>query len=55
MVRKARPLQGPPKRRPSKKSQRPRHLDWAWELIGFVICVVIAMIVFFSVPTILSP
>jgi DNA-directed RNA polymerase specialized sigma24 family protein len=55
VVRKARPLQGPPKRRPSKKSQRPRHLDWAWELIGFVICVVIAMIVFFSVPMILKP
>jgi DNA-directed RNA polymerase specialized sigma24 family protein len=54
VVRKARPAQGPPKRRPSKK-RRSRHLDWAWELIGFVICVVIAMIVFFSVPTILSP
>lgn len=55
VVRKPRPSQGPPKRRPGKKSQRPRHLDWAWELVGFVICVVIAMIVFFSVPTILSP
>jgi hypothetical protein len=55
VVRKPRPIQGPPKRRPGKKSQRPRHLDWAWELIGFVICVVIAMIVFFSVPSILSP
>jgi hypothetical protein len=48
-------MQGPPKRHPGKKSGRPRHLDWAWELAGFVICVVIAMIVFFAVPSILSP
>lgn len=55
VVRKPRPMQGPPKRHPGKKSGRPRHLDWAWELAGFVICVVIAMIVFFAVPSILSP
>ncbi|MFI6479760.1 RNA polymerase sigma factor [Nonomuraea sp. NPDC050663] len=30
----------------------PRHHDWAWELIGFVICVAIAMVVFFAIPTI---
>ncbi|WP_336205919.1 hypothetical protein [Nonomuraea sp. LPB2021202275-12-8] len=55
-VRKpARPRQGPPARRPGKKKRRQRHHDWAWELIGFGICVVIAMIVFFSVPMIISP
>ncbi|WP_433244443.1 hypothetical protein ACQPYK_41635 [Streptosporangium sp. CA-135522] len=29
----------------------PRHHDWMWELIGFLICVTIAMIVFFAMPT----
>ncbi|MEU7002231.1 hypothetical protein [Nonomuraea sp. NPDC046570] len=32
-----------------------RHYDWAWELAGFVICVAIAMLVFFSIPTIITP
>ncbi|MER5322119.1 hypothetical protein [Streptosporangium roseum] len=32
-----------------------RHHDWVWELIGFLICVAIAMIVFFAVPTIVTP
>ncbi|MGW0478675.1 hypothetical protein [Nonomuraea sp. NPDC003214] len=41
-------------RRPKGKKRR-RHHDWAWELTGFLICVVIAMIVFFSVPMIVSP
>ncbi|MFI6788326.1 hypothetical protein ACIBG4_13450 [Nonomuraea sp. NPDC050383] len=41
---------------PRKGRPRPRrHHDWAWELIGFLICVAIAMIVFFSVPAMLSP
>ncbi|MDF5756404.1 hypothetical protein [Spongiactinospora sp. TRM90649] len=30
------------------------HFDWAWELIGFIICVAIALIVFFAVPTIVT-
>jgi DNA-directed RNA polymerase specialized sigma24 family protein len=51
---RARPM---PKRRPvvtrrpqKQRRRRDRHYDWAWELIGFLVCVVIAMIVFFSVP-----
>ncbi|MFI7703336.1 hypothetical protein [Nonomuraea sp. NPDC049480] len=52
---RARPV---PKRRPEPESfgmeqshrRKDRHYDWAWEVIGFLICVAIAMIVFFSVP-----
>jgi DNA-directed RNA polymerase specialized sigma24 family protein len=29
--------------------------DWAWELIGFIICVAIALIVFFAMPTVVTP
>jgi hypothetical protein len=32
-----------------------RHHDWLWELVGFVICVAIALIVFFAVPMIVTP
>ncbi|MEV0198402.1 hypothetical protein, partial [Nonomuraea sp. NPDC050691] len=52
---------GAPGKGAPRKGARPRprrgqrHHDWAWELIGFLMCVVIAMIVFFSVPAILSP
>ncbi|MFI6919546.1 sigma factor-like helix-turn-helix DNA-binding protein [Nonomuraea spiralis] len=42
-------------RKKAVKRRRQRHHDWAWELIGFLICVAIAMIVFFSVPTFLGP
>ncbi|MBP2703362.1 hypothetical protein JOL79_06060 [Microbispora sp. RL4-1S] len=31
-----------------------RHYDWVWELLGFLICLAIALIVFFAVPTIVS-
>ncbi|MEU7740320.1 hypothetical protein [Nonomuraea sp. NPDC049158] len=31
-----------------------RHHDWAWELVGFLVCVGIAMIVFFAVPLIIG-
>jgi DNA-directed RNA polymerase specialized sigma24 family protein len=31
------------------------HYDWLWELAGFLVCVAIAMIVFFAVPTIVTP
>ncbi|WP_188191528.1 RNA polymerase sigma factor [Nonomuraea sp. SYSU D8015] len=44
------------KPRPEKTHRRKdRHYDWAWELIGFLICVAIAMIVFFSVPMFVDP
>ncbi|MEV0346486.1 hypothetical protein AB0H88_12015 [Nonomuraea sp. NPDC050680] len=31
-----------------------RHHDWAWELVGFLVCVAIAMIVFFAIPLIIG-
>ncbi|MFD1536202.1 RNA polymerase sigma factor [Nonomuraea guangzhouensis] len=34
---------------------RDKHYDWAWELVGFLVCVVIAMIVFFAVPLVIGP
>ncbi|MEV6866968.1 hypothetical protein AB0M44_39000 [Streptosporangium subroseum] len=34
---------------------RRHHHDWAWELIGFVIALAIAMIVFFAVPMLGTP
>ncbi|MGW0807069.1 hypothetical protein [Nonomuraea sp. NPDC002799] len=43
-------------RRPEKaRRRRNRHYDWAWEVVGFLICVAIAMIVFFSVPSFMNP
>ncbi|MEV3979727.1 sigma factor-like helix-turn-helix DNA-binding protein [Nonomuraea sp. NPDC049758] len=42
-------------RKKALKRRRERHYDWAWELIGFLICVAIAMIVFFSVPMFMGP
>ncbi|MEO3870402.1 hypothetical protein ABGB18_16435 [Nonomuraea sp. B12E4] len=42
-------------RPPKVRRRRDRHHDWAWELIGFLVCVAIAMIVFFSVPQFLGP
>ncbi|MFI7424719.1 sigma factor-like helix-turn-helix DNA-binding protein [Nonomuraea sp. NPDC049684] len=42
-------------RKKALKRRRQRHYDWAWELIGFLICVAIAMIVFFSVPMFMGP
>ena len=29
---------------------REQHYDWVWELAGFVICLAIAMLVFFTMP-----
>ncbi|WP_062349437.1 RNA polymerase sigma factor [Herbidospora yilanensis] len=36
--------------RRAPKPKPERHHDWAWELIGFLICLVIALAVFFSMP-----
>ncbi|MEU4543776.1 RNA polymerase sigma factor [Nonomuraea dietziae] len=33
-----------------KGKRRNRHHDWAWEVAGFLVCVAIAMLVFFWVP-----
>ncbi|MEU6717550.1 hypothetical protein ABZ897_39310 [Nonomuraea sp. NPDC046802] len=49
---KRRPQTGPPQKTRRRKE---RHYDWAWELIGFLICVAIAMIVFYSVPLFMGP
>ncbi|GAA4577174.1 RNA polymerase sigma factor [Planotetraspora kaengkrachanensis] len=47
-------IEARPKKRKKAKS-RDRHYDWVWELVGFLICLAIALIVFFSVPTIVTP
>ncbi|MEV0621258.1 hypothetical protein AB0I81_48570 [Nonomuraea sp. NPDC050404] len=51
-----------PKRRPEAvrppkkvKRRKDRHYDWVWELVGFLLCVAIAMIVFFSMPLFTGP
>ncbi|GAA4227459.1 DNA-directed RNA polymerase specialized sigma24 family protein [Streptosporangium album] len=36
------------KHRPAREG---RHYDWMWELVGFLVCVAIAMLVFFLMPT----
>lgn len=35
-----------------RKPRKDRHHDWAWEAIGFLVCVAIAMVVFFAMPTV---
>ncbi|GLX01750.1 hypothetical protein [Microtetraspora sp. NBRC 16547] len=47
------PAKAKGKAKPGKR--RERHYDWAWELVGFLICVAIALIVFFSMPTFTTP
>ncbi|GGQ02153.1 hypothetical protein [Streptosporangium pseudovulgare] len=37
-----------PRRRPGRHAER--HHDWVWELVGFLICVAIAVIVFLAMP-----
>lgn len=41
--------------RSHKATKNAVHHDWAWEVIGFVIAVTIAMIVFFAVPMMTTP
>ncbi|WP_436759994.1 hypothetical protein [Streptosporangium sp. V21-05] len=41
--------------RSHKAMKNATHHDWAWEVIGFVIAVAIAMIVFFAVPMMTTP
>ncbi|MFF4775062.1 hypothetical protein ACFY05_19600 [Microtetraspora fusca] len=43
------------KARAKAYKRRERHYDWAWEAIGFLICVAIAMLVFFSMQTFVTP
>ncbi|GAA4980299.1 DNA-directed RNA polymerase specialized sigma24 family protein [Nonomuraea thailandensis] len=51
------PKRRPESGRPPKKvrRRRDRHHDWVWELVGFLLCVAIAMIVFFSMPVFTNP
>ncbi|WP_346110561.1 hypothetical protein [Nonomuraea maheshkhaliensis] len=56
---RARPV---PKRRPDDgrppkmvRRKKDHHYDWIWEAVGFLLCVAIAMIVFFSMPIFTSP
>ncbi|MEV0594057.1 hypothetical protein [Nonomuraea cavernae] len=46
---------GKPKPKPKGRKRRRGHRDWAWELVGFLLCVAIAMIVFFSMPSLIGP
>ncbi|NUR83995.1 MAG: hypothetical protein HOY71_07905, partial [Nonomuraea sp.] len=50
----AEPAPEPVVRRPIRV-RKERHYDWAWELIGFLACVAIALAVFFSIPSIVHP
>ncbi|GII87417.1 hypothetical protein Ssi03_54070 [Sphaerisporangium siamense] len=34
---------------------RERHYDWLWELVGILLCVAIGLLVFFAVPTLVTP
>ncbi|WP_043624494.1 RNA polymerase sigma factor [Nonomuraea candida] len=51
------PKRRPESARPPKKTKRrkDRHHDWVWEVAGFLLCVAIAMIVFFSMPIFVDP
>nr|SBP00563.1 hypothetical protein BN4615_P10079 [Nonomuraea gerenzanensis] len=37
------------------RRRKDRHYDWVWEVVGFLLCVAIAMIVFFSMPVFVDP
>ncbi|MFI6541471.1 hypothetical protein ACIBHY_54090 [Nonomuraea sp. NPDC050547] len=45
----------PAAKKQARKRKQRKHRDWAWEVAGFLICVLIAMLVFFAVPAIGSP
>ncbi|MEU0518451.1 hypothetical protein [Streptosporangium sp. NPDC006007] len=59
MSRRAHHKRRPKRQRPDGRSTQDRQQhDWAWELFGFIVCVIcvaIAMLVFFAVPTIVTP
>ncbi|MCC5577792.1 hypothetical protein IMZ11_19375 [Microtetraspora sp. AC03309] len=43
------------KEKARSRGKREHHYDWAWEIVGFLICLAIALIVFFSLPTFVTP
>ncbi|OPG09620.1 hypothetical protein [Microbispora sp. GKU 823] len=38
-----------------RRGKGDRHYDWLWEVVGILICLIIALIVFFNVPTVFTP
>ncbi|MEV7806093.1 hypothetical protein AB0O28_24415 [Microbispora sp. NPDC088329] len=38
-----------------RRVKRDRHYDWLWEVVGILICLIIAVIVFLNVPTVFTP
>ncbi|MEV5740384.1 hypothetical protein AB0L30_10040 [Microbispora rosea] len=41
--------------RKGRRVKADRHYDWLWEAVGILICLIIALIVFFNVPTVFTP
>lgn len=48
--------------KPKRREKKPKpvktgeyHFDWLWELVGFLICLAIAVLVFLAVPTLITP
>lgn len=41
--------------RKGRRVKGDRHYDWLWEAVGILICLIIALIVFFNVPTVFTP
>ncbi|MFI7031430.1 hypothetical protein ACIBK1_22185 [Microbispora rosea] len=41
--------------RKGRRGKGDRHYDWLWEAVGILICLIIALIVFFNVPTVFTP
>ncbi|MEV4294568.1 hypothetical protein [Microbispora rosea] len=41
--------------RKGRRVKGDRHYDWLWETVGILICLIIALVVFFNVPTVFTP
>ncbi|MEU8174520.1 hypothetical protein AB0C14_16695 [Microbispora hainanensis] len=41
--------------RKGRRGKGDRHYDWLWEAVGILICLIIALVVFFNVPTVFTP
>ncbi|WP_433497763.1 hypothetical protein ACQP1K_22965 [Sphaerimonospora sp. CA-214678] len=47
--------EGGARARSKRVRNRDRHYDWAWELVGFLICLAITLLVFFALPNLITP
>ncbi len=47
--------EGGARARSKRVRNRERHYDWAWELVGFLICLAITLLVFFALPNMVTP